>query len=76
MILYQCDLCKTIVTEKNIKWLGMSREYGMDRDSYDICEECANKIKNIAEGKINEDVWANIYNPVCDSSDDVHRGKE
>lgn len=76
MILYKCDLCKKEMSESDRKGLFITTNMGISRDSFDICTDCAKKIYAIAEGKINEDVWTNIYNPVCDSSDDVYRGQE
>ena len=49
MTLYKCDFCKKIVGEKQIKRLFISREYGIDKEGYDICEECADKLKKIVE---------------------------
>ena len=75
MILYKCDLCRK-VSEKKTEGLIIGKPNGLTKDMYDICEECSDKIKNIVEGKISEDVWTNIHNLICNSSDDVYRGQE
>ncbi len=55
MLMYVCDLCKSLTTPDEIVFIDVMK--GKDRYQFDLCERCYKKLfKNVKKRKVDVDL--------------------